>query len=114
MEARGKIVLTYETTDGRVPFNEWLEALRDRKARAIIRVRLNRIRLGLLGDSKSVGGGVSELRVAFGAGYRIYYGQAGDRIIVLLCGGDKSSQTKDISKAKEYWNDYRRRDDGEK
>ena len=91
MEAQEKTILIYVKEDGTTPFNDWLEALRDRKARAIIRTRINRVRLGNLGDCKSVGEGVSELRIKFGAGYRIYFGQEGDTIIILLSGGDKSS-----------------------
>jgi putative addiction module killer protein len=111
MEAQEKIIRTYERGDGTVPFNEWLNKLRDKVARGVIRARLNRVRLGLMGDCKSVGEGVSELRVDFGPGYRVYFGQDSERIIILLCGGDKSRQDKDIAKAKEYWLDYRRRDD---
>ncbi len=111
-EAQEKIVLTYETADGRVPFDEWLNALRDMKGRAVIRARINRVRLGLMGDCKPVGDGVSEARVDFGPGYRVYFAQEGNTIIILLCGGDKRSQTQDISKAKEYLLDYRSRDDG--
>ena len=111
MEVRERILYTYETADGTVPFNEWLEGLRDRKARVIVRTRLNRVRLGLLGDCKSVGEGVQELRISFGAGYRVYFAQEGDTIIILLCGGDKGSQQRDIDRAKQYWEDYRRRED---
>ena len=109
MEAQEKTILTYAKVDGSIPFNNWLEALRDKKARAIVRTRINRVRLGNLGDCKSVGEGVSELRIKFGAGYRVYFGQEGDTIIILLSGGDKSSQDKDIKQAKKYWQDYKRR-----
>ena len=109
MEAQEKTILTYVKADGSAPFNDWLENLKDRKARAIVRTRINRIRLGNLGDCKSVGEGVSELRIKFGAGYRVYFGQEGDTIIILLSGGDKSSQDKDIKQAKTYWQDYKRR-----
>lgn len=109
MEAQEKTILTYVRADGSAPFNNWLEALKDRKARAIVRTRINRVRLGNLGDCKSVGEGVSELRIKFGAGYRVYFGQEGDTIIILLSGGDKSSQDKDIKQAKKYWQDYKRR-----
>ena len=85
--------------------------MRNRKARAIVRARINRIRLGNLGDCKSVGGGVKELRIHFGAGYKVYFSQLGDTIVVLLLGGDKSSQNKDIKQAKLYWQDYKRRGD---
>ena len=114
MESQEKTILIYVKEDGSTPFNDWLEALRDRKARAIIRTRINRVRLGNLGDCKSVGEGVSELRIKFGAGYRIYFGQEGDTIIILLSGGDKSSQNKDIKQALTYWQDYKRRGNEQK
>lgn len=112
MEEIEKTILIYEKADGSAPFNDWLCALRDKKVRAIIRTRINRVRLGLLGDCKGVGEGVSELRIDFGAGYRIYFASDGDKIIILLCGGDKSSQNKNIKQAKQYWQDYKRRSDG--
>lgn len=102
-------VLEYLTTDGRNPFREWLEALKDREARARVRVRINRIRLGNFGDSKSVGGGISELRIPYGPGYRVYYGRQGDAIVLLLCGGDKRTQSRDIDLAQDRWQDYLRR-----
>jgi len=111
MENREKTILIYVKEDGKMPFSDWLESLRDRKARAIIRTRINRIRLGNLGDCKSVGEGVSELRVNFAAGYRVYFAQQGNMVIILLHGGDKSSQQKDIKQAKLYWQDYKRRGD---
>ncbi|CAK7257120.1 MULTISPECIES: type II toxin-antitoxin system RelE/ParE family toxin [unclassified Shinella] len=81
-------------------FRKWERALDDRKARALIAARLNRIAYGLIGDVKSVGDGISEIRVHYGPGYRIYFTRRGDEIIVLLCGGDKGSQRRDIAKAK--------------
>ena len=111
MEEREKTILIYVKEDGKIPFSDWLESLRDRKARAIIRTRINRIRLGNLGDCKSVGEGVSELRINFAAGYRVYFAQQGNMVIILLDGGDKSSQQKDIKQAKLYWQDYKRRGD---
>jgi putative addiction module killer protein len=84
-------------------------SLRDIKTRAKIRVRLDRISLGNFGDCHGVGEGVQELRLDYGPGYRIYFGQKGTSIVILLCGGDKSTQTKDIKTAKRYWNEYRRR-----
>ena len=72
----------------------------------IIRARLNRIRLGNFGDCKSVGGGVDELRIDFGPGYRIYFGRDGATVIVVLCGGDKKTQARNISTAQRYWKEY--------
>ena len=82
-------------------FDKWLNGLRDLKAMARINVRLDRLVEGNPGDVKSVGAGISELRIDYGPGYRVYYIQHGFMIIVLLCGGDKGSQTKNIKKAKE-------------
>jgi len=96
----------YLTEDGQNPFRKWLDGLRDRQARARIRMRLNRISLGNFGDSKSVGNGVNELRLPYGPGYRIYFGQSGNTIVILLYGGSKKTQSKDIALAKEYWYDY--------
>lgn len=104
-------VIEYETEDGRIPFREWLGRLRDREARARIRTRLGRVRLGNLGDTRSVGLGVSELRVHHGPGYRIYYGRDSGAVILLLLGGDKSSQESDIRLAQVYWRDYLRRNE---
>jgi putative addiction module killer protein len=80
--------------------------LRDVRAVGIVRARLNRIRLGNFGDCKSVGGGVEELRIDFGPGYRVYYGREGSVVVVLLCGGDKRSQVRDILTAQKYWKEY--------
>ena len=80
-------------------FIEWLAELRDRAARARIAKRIDRIALGNIGDAKSVGGGVSELRFAFGPGYRVYFTMRGGVVVILLCGGDKGSQSRDIERA---------------
>ncbi|HIE02196.1 MAG TPA: type II toxin-antitoxin system RelE/ParE family toxin [Thiotrichaceae bacterium] len=98
----------YETKEGKFPFSIWLKSLNDSKARAKIRIKLNRLRLGNLGDSKSVGEGVHEIRINYGPGYRLYFGKIDPTVVLLLCGGDKSTQTEDIRKAKSYWNDYNR------
>ena len=102
-----KIVI-YTTQTGKAPFKEWLEKL-DGKTRGITRTRIDRVRLGNFGDCKVLkdGEGVSELRISFGAGYRVYFGRDGRTLIVLLVGGDKSSQKRDITKAKEYWRAYK-------
>ncbi len=109
MEAIRKELRIYVTEDGREPFSEWVASLRDIKARAKIRVRLDRVRLGNLGDCRGVGEGVQELRLDYGPGYRVYFGQEGATIVLLLCGGDKNTQSNDIDTAKQYWNEYRRR-----
>ena len=83
-----------------VEFIEWLTGLRDIQARARIAKRIDRIAQGNFGDARSVGDGVSELRFDFGPGYRIYYARRGDVVLILLCGGDKDSQARDIERAK--------------
>lgn len=81
-------------------FRRWYDRLKDVRAQARIDARIRRVSLGNFGDAKSVGGGVSELRVPYGPGYRVYFVRRGDRIVLLLCGGDKSSQKRDIAEAK--------------
>ena len=81
-------------------FLDWLTALRDVQARARIAKRIDRVALGNFGDTKPVGDGVSELRFTFGPGYRVYYTRRGDVVVILLCGGDKGSQERDIERAK--------------
>lgn len=110
MEVQPREIRNYLTVDGKNIFDEWLDSLRDRRAKAKIRARLDRVEDGNLGDCKSVGEGVFELRIDYGSGYRIYFGQEGITIIILLCGGDKSTQKQDVDKAQEYWKDYRSRD----
>lgn len=95
----------YVTVDGRNPFREWLSTL-DVAVRARVQARALRFELGNLGDHKSVGAGVWEARLAFGPGYRIYFGKDGDSIIVLLLGGAKASQGRDIRRAHGFWRDY--------
>lgn len=81
-------------------FGAWLRGLRDVRARAVIARRIERVAQGLMGDVKAVGAGVSELRVDIGPGYRVYFVKRGETLVVLLCGGDKSSQARDIVHAK--------------
>jgi putative addiction module killer protein len=107
MEVQPREIQSYTTLDGKVPYDEWFNSLRDINAQAKIISRLNRIANGNLGDYRSVGEGVCELKINYGPGYRIYFGQIGSTIVILLCGGDKSTQDKDISQAKEYWTNYR-------
>ncbi len=89
-------------------FDRWLSKLKDRRAAARVLVRINRLAAGNPGDVRPVGHGVSELRIAYGPGYRIYYLQAGDRVILLLTGGDKSSQDADIRQAHQIAAEWRR------
>ncbi len=83
------------------PFEDWLKSLKDSRLKASVNIRIKRIAFGNFGDVKPVGDGVSEIRIHYGAGYRIYFCQCGDMTIFILCGGDKSSQSKDIEKARE-------------
>lgn len=109
MEGVPVTLLEFVDEDGRNPFREWLHGLRDVQARARIRVRLNRLRLGNFGDARSVGAGVSELRVPHGPGYRVYFAKPGQVAVLLLCGGDKATQHRDIVKARQLWAEYQRR-----
>lgn len=94
---------------GKDLFGEWLEGLADIMARAAVLKRIDRVEEGNLGDHRSVGQGVWELRIHYGPGYRVYYGEDGGKIILLLCGGAKRSQKKDIRSAHKLWSDYRRK-----
>jgi len=89
-------------------FSRWLTRLRDRQAIARISARLRRVSLGNIGDVKPVGGGVHELRIPYGKGYRLYFIHEGERVVVLLCGGDKSSQSRDIEQAKTIAQEWRK------
>jgi len=101
-----KTVIVYRDAAGKEPFNDWLNGLRDSRTRRRILQRLFRLESGNFGDCKPVGGGVNELRFFFGPGYRVYYGQDGDTLVVLLCGGDKGNQRKNIRQAQDYWKEY--------
>ena len=98
----------FQTAVGKQPFLEWQNKL-DGQADAKVTTRLNRLRLGNFGDCKIIGDGVSELRIDYGPGYRLYFGRYSSMIIVLLIGGDKSSQRRDINQAKRYWSEYKER-----
>ncbi|MDE0088334.1 MAG: type II toxin-antitoxin system RelE/ParE family toxin [Candidatus Poribacteria bacterium] len=104
-----RIINLYQNPNGTEPFMEWFRSIRDTRTKDRIRARLISVEDGNLGDRKYVGDGVWELRFAFGAGYRIYYGEVDDTIVLLLCGGDKSSQNRDIERAKSYWTEYKER-----
>ena len=100
------ILEIYQDKEGNKPFVIWLDSLGDITARAKIKVRLARIRLGNLGDWKSLGGGLYEMRIDQGAGYRLYFTQASNKKIIIL-GGNKKTQSKDINKARQCLKNYR-------
>jgi putative addiction module killer protein len=103
------VIRRYRTEGGREVITEWLDSLRDVRAKARIVARIARLKAGNLGDSKPLRDGVSELRVDYGPGYRVYFGMVGFQVILLLCGGDKRTQDADIDKAVGYLADFKRR-----
>ncbi|MCF6767385.1 type II toxin-antitoxin system RelE/ParE family toxin [Thiotrichales bacterium 19S11-10] len=105
-----KEIRIFQTDDGKEPFLIWLDSIKDKVIRARIKRRIDRLYLGNEGDHKSVGDGVFELRIAFGSGYRFYYAKEKDVIYILLLGGDKKTQTKDIKQAKTYWSELKSRE----
>src|SRR5690242_5668685 len=98
-----KQVIFYADDNEREPFTEWLDNLRDTVGRQRILTRLVRLEQDNYGDYRPVGEGVNELRMFFGPGYRVYFGEGGEDIVVLLCGGDKDRQQDNIRQAKSYW-----------
>lgn len=102
-------VLEYIDDSGDSPFSHWLDDLNDAQAVARIDARIGRLEEGLFGDCRAVGGGVWELRIDWGPGYRVYYAQSGKHFLLLLCGGDKRTQKADIKRAMLYWKDWQRR-----
>jgi putative addiction module killer protein len=115
MESHPREIRLYVTADSKVPFVQWLESILDLKTQTKIDQAQDKIRRGLLTkkNSESVGSGVFEFKIDYGAGYRIYFGQIGS-LVILLWGGDKSTQDRDILKAKEYWADYEEREGSNK
>jgi putative addiction module killer protein len=99
----------YQTSAGEQPFVKWLRDLEDRQARARIEARLSRVAIGNFGDVEPVGEGVMELRIDWGPGYRVYFARVGQVIVLLLCGGDKRTQQRDINRAKGYLEDCKAR-----
>ncbi len=106
-EPREKTVEIYTDANGRCPFLEFFSSLRDDRAKQRIQARLARVRLGNLGSTNTVGDGVQELKIDYGPGYRIYFGHGSETLVILLGGGDKSSQARDIQNAKVCWRAYR-------
>jgi len=93
--------------NGNSPIEAWIKGIRDTQTRQRIQARLDRIERGNLGEYRNIGEGVSEFKMDFGAGYRIYFARTGATLIVLLVGGDKSTQDNDIKTARQLWKDYR-------
>jgi len=102
-------VKEYIDKQGNSPYSSWLKLLPDERAKVKIVIQVDRMELGLFGDSQPIVDGLSELRIHYGKGYRIYYGKEKQHIYLLLCGGNKSSQKKDIKLAKSYWEKHKRR-----
>ena len=105
------IINEYTDEKGKSPYAQWLGNLRDTRAKAKIIMRVDKMELGLFGDVESVGEGLSELRIHYGPGYRVYYGQDGDRLIILLGGGSKKRQSQDIAQAIARWETYQEQKD---
>lgn len=101
-----KTVVIYQDKQGYEPFLDWFNSVKDKMIRARIQNRLRRLEQGHYGDWKVVGQGIFELRLQFGSGYRIYYGEHEEQFIILLSGGDKKTQKKDIKRAQDYWCAY--------
>lgn len=99
----------YLDKKGRSPYNDWLRGVRDARAKARVIMQVDRMELGLFGDSRPVGQGVRELRIHYGPGYRVYYAREQIGVCLVLCGGDKTTQTADIRRAKDFWQDYKQR-----
>ena len=99
----------YLTPDGKDIYSEWHAAFRNTKARIAIDRRINRVELGNFGDHKFERDGVWELRIDVGPGYRVYYALSGKQVVLLLCGGDKSTQRADLERACKHWQDWQRR-----
>lgn len=102
-------LLYYQRTDGIIPFERWFEGISDVVTAAIVLRTISKLARGNHGNVKTVGEGVFEARIDHGPGYWIYFGQKGQRLVIILCGGDKGSQGRDIDTAKDYWRDYKRR-----
>ena len=101
-----KQVIVYAKQSGKEPFTDWLYSLRDVMGRKRILARVSRLQQGNYGDCEPVGEGVSQLRMFFGSGYMAYFWEQDNTLVVLLCGGDKGSQSKDIEQAKVFWKEY--------
>lgn len=109
-DGQPKEIIVYEKPTGGCPFADWLASLKDRETQTRIEKRLYRLRGGNPGDYKPVGLGVYELRIDFGPGYRLYFAFVGSQVILLFCGGDKSTQLADIKQAQQFWQEHQQRE----
>ncbi len=109
MEPVPRSIFIYAHFDGSEPYSEWRSSIDDFRVRAAIERRMNRVGVGLFGDHQNVGDGVWEIRIHYGAGYRIYYGVLSANSLVILIGGSKRGQEDDIKKAKRYFQDFKQR-----
>ena len=107
MKVKPRQIVFLELENGKSPFEQWFSSIKDSKFKQAIVARITRVRNGNFGDHKSVGDGVFELRIFKGSGFRVYYGLDGDELVVILGGGDKRTQAKDIQAAKELWRKYK-------
>jgi putative addiction module killer protein len=103
-----RTVKIYKDVFGNEPFTLWIQSIKDKAVKARIQQRIRRIELGNFGDHKLLSQGVWELKLDFGPGYRVYYGEDNHKIVILICGGDKKLQQNDIEKAKQYWREYKK------
>jgi len=99
-------LIEYETPDGKCPFKRWTDSIRNIQTQARIFRYVRSLSLGNFNNCRPVGEGVHELKIDFGPGYRVYFGNDGKTIVILLCGGSKKSQNKDIALAQKYWVEY--------
>jgi len=109
MEARPRVIRRYQTSEGFIPFDDWFRGLKDPIGKKAVTDRLRRVGLGTLGHTDNVGEGVQGFKIDVGPGYRVYFGQDGPVLVVLLCGGEKHGQQRDIVLAQNYWRDYKSR-----
>ncbi len=112
MENQERVLEMYVREDGKVPYRDWFLGLKDKRVAATVLRRLDLLGQGGFGKHRVLAGGLAELKIDQGPGYRIYIGLAGPILVLLLCAGDKSSQSRDIQTAKAYWNDYRGKKEG--
>lgn len=109
MQIKQRLIEYYQTASGKVPARDWLSSLKDKVTQAILYKRIRQAGLGQFGKTRSVGEGVSELKIDYGPGYRVYYGIQNDELILLLMAGNKRTQSSDIKKAHAYWAEWKER-----